>query len=89
MNALGLARLVVVLGIIALILGAAISFSGGITDAARIQATEAKLRESYKQWLDTFADYPDGIGFSAVTSRRFQVSSRGSGRSRGGGYWCS
>ena len=48
-----LLEMVIVLGIIALILGAAISFSGGITDAARIQATEAKLRE-FEAKLETY-----------------------------------
>lgn len=38
-------EMVIVLGIIALILGAAITFSGGITGAAREQAAQAKLRE--------------------------------------------
>ena len=37
--------MVIVLGIIALILGAAITFSGGITGAARDQAAMAKIRE--------------------------------------------
>ncbi len=40
-----LLEMVIVLGIIALILGAAISFSGGITGAARDKAAEAKIRE--------------------------------------------
>ena len=40
-----LLEMVIVLGIIALILGAAISFSGGITGAAREQAAKAKLRK--------------------------------------------
>lgn len=40
-----LLEMVIVLGIIALILGAAITFSGGITGAARDKAAEAKLRE--------------------------------------------
>jgi general secretion pathway protein G len=40
-----LLEMVIVLGIIALILGAAISFSGGITGAAREQAAQAKVRE--------------------------------------------
>jgi general secretion pathway protein G len=40
-----LLEMVIVLGIIALILGAAITFSGGITGAAREQAAEAKMRE--------------------------------------------
>ena len=40
-----LLEMVIVLGIIALILGAAISFSGGITGAARDQAAQAKVRE--------------------------------------------
>ena len=37
--------MVIVLGIIALILGAAITFSGGITGAARDQNAAAKIRE--------------------------------------------
>lgn len=40
-----LLEMVIVLGIIALILGAAIGFSGGITGAAREKAAEAKIRE--------------------------------------------
>ena len=40
-----LLEMVIVLGIIALILGAAISFSGGITDAARDTAASAKIKE--------------------------------------------
>ena len=40
-----LLEMVIVLGIIALILGAAITFSGGITGAAKEQAAEAKMRE--------------------------------------------
>ena len=40
-----LLEMVIVLGIIALILGAAIGFSGGITGAAREQAAQAKVRE--------------------------------------------
>jgi general secretion pathway protein G len=40
-----LLEMVIVLGIIALILGAAISFSGGITGAAREQAAQAKMSE--------------------------------------------
>ncbi len=40
-----LLEMVIVLGIIALILGAAITFSGGISDAARDQAAQAKMRE--------------------------------------------
>ena len=40
-----LLEMVIVLGIIALILGAAITFSGGITGAARDQAASAKIRE--------------------------------------------
>jgi general secretion pathway protein G len=45
--------MVIVLGIIALILGAAIGFSGGITSAARDQAAEAKLRE-FSAKLETY-----------------------------------
>jgi general secretion pathway protein G len=37
--------MVIVLGIIALILGAAIGFSGGITEAAREKAAQAKISE--------------------------------------------
>lgn len=48
-----LLEMVIVLGIIALILGAAISFSGGITGAARDQAAEAKLRE-FSAKLETY-----------------------------------
>ena len=48
-----LLEMVIVLGIIALILGAAISFSGGITEAARIQAAEAKSRE-FSAKLETY-----------------------------------
>ena len=48
-----LLEMVIVLGIIALILGAAISFSGGITSAAREQAAEAKLRE-FSAKLETY-----------------------------------
>lgn len=40
-----LLEMVIVLGIIALILGAAISFSGGITEAAREQAAQGKMSE--------------------------------------------
>jgi len=40
-----LLEMVIVLGIIALILGAAITFSGGIGEAARDQAAQAKMRE--------------------------------------------
>ncbi len=40
-----LLEMVVVLGIIALILGAAITYSKGIGDAARYTATEAKVKE--------------------------------------------
>ena len=46
-------EMVIVLGIIALILGAAIGFSGGITEAARDQAAEAKLRE-FSAKLETY-----------------------------------
>ena len=48
-----LLEMVIVLGIIALILGAAIGFSGGITGAARDQAAEAKLRE-FAAKLETY-----------------------------------
>ena len=48
-----LLEMVIVLGIIALILGAAISFSGGITGAARDQAAEAKMRE-FSAKLETY-----------------------------------
>ena len=48
-----LLEMVIVLGIIALILGAAIGFSGGITEAARDQAAEAKLRE-FSAKLETY-----------------------------------
>ncbi|MDA1005324.1 MAG: type II secretion system major pseudopilin GspG [Verrucomicrobia bacterium] len=48
-----LLEMVIVLGIIALILGAAISFSGGITGAARDQAASAKMNE-FSAKLETY-----------------------------------
>jgi general secretion pathway protein G len=48
-----LLEMVIVLGIIALILGAAISFSGGITDAARDTAASAKMSE-FSAKLETY-----------------------------------
>ncbi len=48
-----LLEMVIVLGIIALILGAAISFSGGITGAARDTAAGAKMNE-FSAKLETY-----------------------------------
>lgn len=48
-----LLEMVIVLGIIALILGAAIKFSGGITGAARDQAARAKMNE-FSAKLETY-----------------------------------
>ncbi|NNC89831.1 MAG: type II secretion system major pseudopilin GspG [Akkermansiaceae bacterium] len=59
--------MVIVLGIIALILGAAITFSGGITGAAREQAAEAKLREfvakieTYRMMAGTYPSQQQGL----------------------------
>lgn len=68
-----LLEMVIVLGIIALILGAAISFSGGITGAARDQAAEAKMRE-FSAKLETYrmvaGTYPSQVqGLQALVEK--------------------
>ncbi len=68
-----LLEMVIVLGIIALILGAAISFSGGIMGMARDKAAEAKLREfstKLEAYRMTSGRYPsEAQGLNALVER--------------------
>jgi general secretion pathway protein G len=68
-----LLEMVIVLGIIALILGAAISFTGGITDEARYQATRGKMNEfsaKLEAYRMTAGNYPtQNQGLAALVEK--------------------